>query len=811
MTLRRLHLALTLVSGALLMVLALTGVTLAVDALAERADLPPPLAHQTTIADLAAAAARHGTVERLSTTPGGAILVQYSTPRRIARLDPASGTLTAALPPSELLRLVTEIHRTLDARSAGRIAIAIATLIAAVGLIAGVLLLRTRAGACDPGARLHHRLGALAALPLAISMSTGLILAAFALGLIDDGGAQRPAYPQTLSEGERRPLERLAALAAIPADELEELTFPRADDPDDAYRLTTTRIFAYVDPVSGDFAAVRDRSPLDRIHGVVLSLHSGRGFAPAALVLGLGALAVPVLAATGLTQWLVQRRSRRNWASGVGLDDADTVVLVGTQGGTTRHFAERLATALQAAGHRVHVAAMNDVAPTRGRARRLLILTSTHGVGDPPASADRFLDLLAAVPPTLPFAVLGFGEQAAQHYCGFAVAVDGALRRRGEPALLPLRRIHRRSQADFAAWVADLGRVLGTPLTLAPVEPGPAPPAPTAALRLHTLSGPAMGTRWTARLFAPAEADLTTLAGDLAAAVETVEQQMSRFRAGSEILRLDGAPLDQWIDLSPELAAVVACGLDVGRRSNGAFDIALAAEVAALGFGAGWAATPIAAHGPHRPAHTVLDLDPTGRRLRRHAAVALDLAGIAKGFAVDELARVLGAAGVTRFLVGIDGELRAGDARPDGRPWAVGLEAPIVGRRETMGRIDLVDRAVATSGDYRRFAGLGDRHAGHTLDPATGLSAATEFLSVTTLADSCMVADAWATALMVAGRAALPAARAAGVEAILVDRPARTVPAVPRDGVVAHDDSTAASTDPQSTTTGDGRRPVPPA
>jgi thiamine biosynthesis lipoprotein ApbE len=83
-----------------------------------------------------------------------------------------------------------------------------------------------------------------------------------------------------------------------------------------------------------------------------------------------------------------------------------------------------------------------------------------------------------------------------------------------------------------------------------------------------------------------------------------------------------------------------------------------------------------------------------------------------------------------------------------------------------------VDRAVATSGNNRRF----DATGGHTIDPATGRSVAGGPASVSVLAATCIVADAWATALMVRGRHGLAAARAAGIEALFVAREPLAMP-----------------------------------
>jgi thiamine biosynthesis lipoprotein len=154
---------------------------------------------------------------------------------------------------------------------------------------------------------------------------------------------------------------------------------------------------------------------------------------------------------------------------------------------------------------------------------------------------------------------------------------------------------------------------------------------------------------------------------------------------------------------------------------------------------------------PRRAVADLLDLDRAAGRKRKRGAVGLDLSGIAKGFGVDELARVLEAAGIFDYLVSIDGEVSARGHKPNGKPWAIAVERPLRGSREAGGVIELTDRAVATSGDYRHWVELDGRLLSHTMDPRTGKPLANRLASVTVLAQDCMRADAWATVLLVLG------------------------------------------------------------
>jgi thiamine biosynthesis lipoprotein len=146
-----------------------------------------------------------------------------------------------------------------------------------------------------------------------------------------------------------------------------------------------------------------------------------------------------------------------------------------------------------------------------------------------------------------------------------------------------------------------------------------------------------------------------------------------------------------------------------------------------------------------------LQLDLPSRRARRLAPLRLDLSGIAKGFGVDELAREATRFGLGSWLVGIDGEMRAEGLKPDGRPWAVAHEKPDPGGRSVLGVLEISGAAAATSGAYRHLADVGGRRVSHTMDPRRGAPLENDLACVTVLAESCMKADAWATALMVAG------------------------------------------------------------
>ena len=271
----------------------------------------------------------------------------------------------------------------------------------------------------------------------------------------------------------------------------------------------------------------------------------------------------------------------------------------------------------------------------------------------------------------------------------------------------------------------------------------------------HALNGPTMGTRWSALFYTPAATDPEPIRDALAESVDIVDRQMSTWKPDSDLMRINHAPIGTWCSVPRELMEVLVKGLEIGRLSDGAFDIGMGDIVTAWGFGPQEADTQAirAMLGKARaPTHDTLKLDTDALKVCKCSPLTLDLSGIAKGYAVDRMMAVLGRFGITDALVGLDGEMRACGARPDGQAWTIALERPDYEARAPLSVIELADAAVATSGDYRHWVEAGGKRLSHTMDPACGGPLRDTPASVTVLAKTCMEADAWATAFMVSGQ-----------------------------------------------------------
>jgi sulfite reductase (NADPH) flavoprotein alpha-component len=425
-------------------------------------------------------------VEQIRRSPSGRITAYWFDQGApgAAVIDPATGQGVAPADPNQVEQGLTNLHRSLFLGDGGRIAMAAGAAAMLVLSLSGAALIARRAGGWrhwfaplrGPLAGwLHVEVARVAVFGLVLSSTTALWMTASTFDLLPDGGAT-PSSQEEVSGATGFTLAEIPALRETPVAELRELSFPYPGDATDLFTLKTDRGTGYVDLGTGTLLAWANMTGWERASETIYMLHTGQGAPTLGLVLGLMALGVPAMGATGVLVWLAGRRGRPRIHGNRPAGRAETILLVGSEGGSTWGFAATLHAALTEAGQSVHVGPMSAFAPARyGAARRIILLAATYGDGAAPASAKGFLDRLAAleVAPDASVAVLGFGDRSFPAYCAFAKAVADAAQAKGWPKLLPLDTIDRQSPQDFARWGRVLGEALGTPLELShqPVLP----------------------------------------------------------------------------------------------------------------------------------------------------------------------------------------------------------------------------------------------------------------------------------------------------------------------------------------------------
>lgn len=275
-----------------------------------------------------------------------------------------------------------------------------------------------------------------------------------------------------------------------------------------------------------------------------------------------------------------------------------------------------------------------------------------------------------------------------------------------------------------------------------------------AEIPFDSFSGFTQGTTYSVIYDNRAEIDVAEMKSNIEALLLNFDNSLSTYNPGSIISAInnnrDTVPDSLFIN-------VYNRSRDIWEISGGAFDITAGPLVNAWGFGPD----------SHKRFNED-DLDSLlalvgmdkislvdGRIVKSLPGMYLDVNAIAQGYSVDVLSQYLSGLGIQNYLVEVGGEVYAKGTKNKGEKWKVGVDKPIdnnmVPGRDLQAVISLQDKALATSGNYRRFYEENGIKYSHTIDPVTGYPVRHTLLSVTIIADDCMTADGFATACMVSG------------------------------------------------------------
>lgn len=292
------------------------------------------------------------------------------------------------------------------------------------------------------------------------------------------------------------------------------------------------------------------------------------------------------------------------------------------------------------------------------------------------------------------------------------------------------------------------------------------------------LSGSTMGTHYNIVAIGD-DIDAAALGARVGAVLKAVDASMSNWNPASEVSKFSAGRSTQPQTISPEFADVMRAALEVHRQSEGVFDITLGPLIELWGFGARSPDDPvpteaeIAAALAHVGQARLLTLDMQAPSLAKALPeVEVNVAAIAKGYGIDALAGMLRDEGIADYMVEIGGDLVTMGMNDKGQPWRIGIETPEPGPQGSVQRIiALSGHGMATSGDYRNFFEHNGRRYSHLLDPATGHPVTHATTSATVLAENAMMADAWATAMLVLGaKRGLAIAERHGVAVFFISR-----------------------------------------
>ncbi len=478
------HLALAIISSIFLIILSLTGVILSVNAIYEKtpdlqvdnfetvnlAQVIPTL--QEIYPEIISISVDHrGFVSIDAIDADGESIKGY--------IDVNSGEKIAPIvQQSAFIQWTTALHRSLFLKETGRTIVALVSFLLILISISGIaLILKRQKGIRHFFAKIqndffaqyfHVVTGRWMLIPILLIAFTGTCL--FLLRLASfQGENQEVNIPIEETED-----EQILATKDFPIfqktllKDVEQIDFPFIpDDPDEFFIIKLKDQSISVNQISG---AITEQTLFPKQKGWErwnLDMHTGRTNMIWAFILGIASINILAFIYTGFV--ITLKRSKTKIKNKYKAEQAQIIVLYGSENGSTLFYANKVHQQLLAAGEKSFITGLNQY-QTYPEARQLLVFTSTYGLGDPPSNAGKFFELLQQFPQKqqVEYSVVGFGSKAYADFCAFALEVDKALSvQEWANPYLPAHVVNDRSIDDLLIWINNYSEKSLLPLATA--------------------------------------------------------------------------------------------------------------------------------------------------------------------------------------------------------------------------------------------------------------------------------------------------------------------------------------------------------
>lgn len=469
---RRIHLLVAITISLFLIVVSVTGVILAGDIVLKKIQNPykadnfEQLTLAQTISNLKG---KYPEITEISIDHNQFVELQGISEEGnevTAIVDPNNGKILGKpLQQSQFIKDITSLHRSLFLHEQGRFVVGLVSFFLAIIALTGIVMIFKR----QKGIRkffskthqdffaqwFHIVAGKWLLIPLLIIAITGTYLFAKRFKII-------PEQKSQISQKENQNTEHQVAIKDFPIfkntplSEVKKVEFPfMEDDPEESFILQLKDRKLEVNAFSGEITHTELYPSAQIWADISLHLHTGQTNAIWAVVLGIASLGVLGFIYTGFA--ITFRRLRAKVKNTFTADNAEIILLVGSENGTTLGFANQIQKQLLESGESVFLAYLNQYQQFKN-AKKILVFTSTFGEGDAPTNAKKFEYLLQKFtqPNPIQYSVVGFGSRAYEHFCGYAIQVDQLLKSQTwATELVPIHAINDRSPEEFTAWVKD--------------------------------------------------------------------------------------------------------------------------------------------------------------------------------------------------------------------------------------------------------------------------------------------------------------------------------------------------------------------
>ncbi|MFD2288931.1 FAD-binding oxidoreductase [Pedobacter petrophilus] len=378
-------------------------------------------------------------------------------------VDPSTGkSLGKVGKENEFFRWVTTLHRSLFLHETGRVFIGITAFLLFLIATSGTVLIIQRQRSFkkffgkivrDGFAQYYHVvLGRLLLIPILIISLSGTFLSLQRFGIIKEQKITHKVDFDALKTSPEKKISEFEVFKNISLRRVQSIEFPFSEDVEDYFTLKLDDREITVNQITGEILTEEVYSKATLFNNLSLDLHTGRGSAIWAVVLAIASANILFFIYSGFVIWWKRRSGKMT--NKYRFDQADFIILVGSENGTTFRFARAIHEQLLKNGKTSFMAELNGykIFP---KAKQLLVFTATYGEGESPTNARKFRSLLEKYPQAnaLDFAVVAFGSHAYPDFCKFGYEVNNALSH--QPWARPLVEIHTvndRSPEEFTKW-----------------------------------------------------------------------------------------------------------------------------------------------------------------------------------------------------------------------------------------------------------------------------------------------------------------------------------------------------------------------
>lgn len=396
-----------------------------------------------------------------------------------AYIDPTTGKILGKpVEKSKFINWITSLHRSLFLKETGRFAVGVVSFLLMLISISGLILIIKR----QNGIRhffdnikkdffsqyLHVVSGRILLIPILVVSVTGTYLFLHRFEWIPKGKNEKIAHKITNSETQIK-LADFPIFKETKLSKVKKIEFPFIeDDADEFFVLKLKDREITVNQINGEIVK-EEKYPLTLIYeNLSLTFHTGRGSVLWSIVLGLSSIGILMFIYSGFV--ITFKRTRNKIKNKYKAENAEIVIFVGSENGSTLGFANKIHAQLLSDGKKSFITEL-DQYKLYPKAEQFIIFTSTYGLGEAPTNASNFKKLLKEFPQNqnIKYSVVGFGSKSYDDFCGFAIEVDQLLSEQNwAQSQLELFTVNDRSTIEFTEWVKKWSYETMIPLATAP-------------------------------------------------------------------------------------------------------------------------------------------------------------------------------------------------------------------------------------------------------------------------------------------------------------------------------------------------------